>query len=72
MRILKTIDNLDQVRVNPAVFVDRVSDAINQALYDQAADGIVYTPSGDDRWTAELFKTATRTRRSPSPSSWSR
>ena len=58
VRILKTIDNLDQVKVNPAVFVDRVSDAINQALYDQAAEGIVYTPSGDDRWTAELFKSA--------------
>ena len=57
VRILKMIDNLDQVKVNPAVFVDRVSDAINQALYDQTAAGIVYTPSGDDRWTAELFKT---------------
>lgn len=57
VRILKAIDNLDQVKVNPAVFVDRVSEAINQALYDQAAEGIVYTP-GDDRWTAELFKSA--------------
>lgn len=55
VRILKTIDNLDQVKVNPAVFIDRVSDAINEATYEQAADGIVYTPSGDDRWTAENF-----------------
>jgi type III restriction enzyme len=58
VRILKAIDNLDQVKVNPAVFIDRVGDAINQALYDQAAQGIVYSPSGDDRWTAELFKSA--------------
>jgi type III restriction enzyme len=58
VRILKTIDNLDQVKVNPAVFVDRVGDAINQALYDQATEGIVYTPSGGERWTAELFKSS--------------
>ena len=58
VRILRTIDNLDQVKVNPAVFVDRVGDAINQALYDQAAEGIVYVPSGNDRWRAELFMSA--------------
>ena len=58
VRILKAIDNLDQVKLNPAVFIDRVGDAIDQALYDQAAEGIVYSPSGDDRWTAELFETA--------------
>ena len=34
------------MKVNPAVFIDRVGDAINQALYDQAAEGIVYTPIG--------------------------
>lgn len=58
VRILRTIDGLEQVKVNPAVFIDRVGDAINQALYDQAAEGIVYSPSGNDRWTAELFKEA--------------
>ena len=52
MRILRTIDNLDQVKVNPAVFVDRVGEAINQALYDQAAEGIVYTPTGE-HWPAD-------------------
>ena len=32
--------------MNPAVFIDQVGDAINQALYDQVAEGIVYTPVG--------------------------
>lgn len=58
VRILKEIDNLDQVKVNPSVFIDRVEAAINQALYNGVAKGIVYTPVGNERWSAELFKTA--------------
>lgn len=58
VRILKEIDNLDQVKMNPSVFIDRVEAAMNEALYDQVAKGIVYTPTGDDRWTADLFKDA--------------
>ncbi|OBG34920.1 DEAD/DEAH box helicase family protein [Mycolicibacter heraklionensis] len=59
VRILNEIDNLDQVKVNPAVFIDRVGAAINEALYDTVAEGgIVYTPQGDERWSAELFRTA--------------
>lgn len=58
VRVLKQIDNLDQVRVNPSVFVDNVEAAINQALYSEVAKGIVYRPKGDERWSAELFRTA--------------
>ncbi len=58
VRILTEIDNLNQVKVNPSVFIDRVEAAINQALYDRVAKGIVYTPKGDERWSAELFVTA--------------
>jgi type III restriction enzyme len=58
VRILKNIDNLDQVRVNPSVFIDNVEAAINRALYNEIAKGIVYTPKGDARWSAELFKAA--------------
>ncbi|OBK86375.1 hypothetical protein A5648_05935 [Mycolicibacter sinensis] len=59
VRILKEIDNLDQVKANPAVFIDRVAAAINQALYNTVTkDGIQYTLKGDERWSAELFATA--------------
>ena len=55
VRILKEIDNLDQVKVNPSVFIDRVAAAMNEALYNQVADGIVYTPE-DDIWGASVFE----------------
>jgi len=58
VRILKEIDVLDQVKVNPSVFIDNVEAAINQALYNEVAKGIVYTPLGNERWSAELFRTA--------------
>lgn len=58
VRILKAIDNLEQVKVNPSVFIDNVESAINQALYNEVAKGIIYMPKGDERWSAELFKTA--------------
>jgi type III restriction enzyme len=57
VRILTEIDNLDQVKVNPSVFIDKVEAAIKQALYNEVAKGIVYTPRGNERWSAELFKT---------------
>jgi type III restriction enzyme len=57
VRILRTIDNPEQVTLNPSVFIDRVAAAMNAALYDQVADGIVYTPDGE-QWTAEQFKAA--------------
>lgn len=58
IRILKAIDDLDQVKTNPSVFVDQVEAAVNQALYSEVAKGIVYTPNGNQRWSAELFRTA--------------
>lgn len=58
VRILTEIDNRNQVKVNPAVFTDKVEAAINQALYNEVAKGIVYRPKGNERWSAELFKTA--------------
>jgi type III restriction enzyme len=53
--ILRTIENLDQAMVNPSVFIDRVAGSMNDALYDQVADGIVYTPDGPG-WNASVFK----------------
>jgi type III restriction enzyme len=58
VRILKEIDNLDQVKVNPSVFIDQVEGAINQALYSEVAKGIVYMPVGRERWSVELFKSS--------------
>jgi type III restriction enzyme len=58
VRILTEIDNLDQVKLNPAVFIDKVEAAMNEALYSEVAQGIVYTPKGNERWSADLFKTA--------------
>lgn len=54
VRILKNCNRLDQLPVNPSVFMDQVEHAIKEALYDQVAHSIVYTPVGD-RWSAELF-----------------
>jgi type III restriction enzyme len=55
VRILKECDRLEDVKVNAAVFLDQVAEAINQALYDQLADGIVYSRSGGS-WSAELIR----------------
>jgi type III restriction enzyme len=56
VRILRAIANLDQVKVNPSLFIDKVAGAMNEALYDQVADGIVYTPD-EDGWKASVFET---------------
>jgi type III restriction enzyme len=56
VRILQEISNLDQVEINPSVFADRAAAAMNEALYEQVTDGIVYEPDGED-WSASLFKT---------------
>ena len=55
IRILTEIDNLDQVKLNPSVFIDQVERAMKEALYAHEAEGIVYRPTGD-AWRAELFK----------------
>lgn len=55
VRILRDCDRLDQVKINPAVFIDEVANAISQALYNQLTDGIVYRPAGP-AWSANLFR----------------
>ena len=56
VKILKQCDRLDDVKVNPSVFIDRVAGAMNHALYEQVAHGIVYSPRPGDRWDAELIE----------------
>lgn len=56
VKILKHCDRLDDVKVNPSVFVDQVTDAMNHALYAQVANGIVYSPKPGERWDAELIE----------------
>lgn len=55
VRILRECDRLDQVALNPAVFVDEVAESINHALYSQLTDGIVYEPAGES-WSVDLFR----------------
>jgi type III restriction enzyme len=55
VRILKESERLDEVKVNPSVFIDRVAQAMNEALYDQVSEGIVYRPLDGERWEARLF-----------------
>lgn len=55
VRILKECDKLDQVKTNPSVFIDRVAAAMNQAVYNQVVDGIVYCPVEGQRWEAKRF-----------------
>jgi type III restriction enzyme len=54
-KILTDSGRLEEVRINPSAFLDVVTAAINQALYDQLADNITYTPLNGDRWEAEQF-----------------
>lgn len=56
VHILKQCGRLGDVKVNPSVFIDRVADAMNHALFEQVADGIVYSPTPGDRWDAELIE----------------
>lgn len=56
VRILNECSRLDEVKVNPSVFIDQVVEAMNDALYNAVADGIVYTPTGE-RWVAKNFET---------------
>lgn len=55
VRILRECSRLDDVRINPAVFLDQVTDAINSALYAQLAEGIVYKQR-DDAWSMDLIR----------------
>ena len=54
-KILTESGRLEDVRINPSAFLDGVTVAINEALYEQLADNITYTPVNGDRWEAEQF-----------------
>ena len=56
VQILKKCDRLADVKINPSVFIDRVADAMNRALYEQVANGIVYSPQPGQRWDAALIE----------------
>jgi type III restriction enzyme len=56
VNILKRCDRLEDVKVNPSVFIDRVADAMNHALYEQVASGIVYSRRHGEQWDAELIE----------------
>lgn len=56
VNILKKCDQLEQVIANPSVFIDRVAEAMNHALYQQVAGGIVYSTKAGERWDAELIE----------------
>lgn len=55
VRILKGCDRLEDVKANPAVFIDQVTDAISRALFDLVAEDITYQPTGE-AWPADLVK----------------
>ena len=54
-RILGDCDRLSEARNNPAVFIDQVVQALDDALFEQIALGIVYHPTGE-RWRAERLE----------------
>jgi type III restriction enzyme len=55
VRILRGCDKLDQIAVNPSVFIDRAADAMNRAVYSQVAAGISYHPIDGEMWDANRF-----------------
>ncbi|MXW42059.1 MAG: DEAD/DEAH box helicase [Acidimicrobiia bacterium] len=55
VRILRGCDRLNDVKSNPAVFMDQVTDCMNRALYEELTEDIEYTPSGES-WPASLFR----------------
>ncbi len=55
VRILKSCDRLSEVKVNPAVFIDQVTDAVIRAFYNRVAGEITYEPTGAT-WSADLIE----------------
>jgi len=55
VRILKGCGRLDDVKANPAVFIDQVAECMNRALYSELSETIEYTPSGDSL-PASMFR----------------
>lgn len=55
VRILQGCDRLNEVKSNPAVFIDQVTDCMNRALYEELTEEIEYTPSGKS-WPVSMFR----------------
>lgn len=55
VRILQGCHRLNDVKSNPAVFIDQVTECMNSALYEELTDAIEYTSSGES-WPASLFR----------------
>ena len=55
IKIIRDSGRLEEVRQNPSVWLDHVTEAISNALYDQLADNIRYAPHGEERWAAEEY-----------------
>jgi type III restriction enzyme len=55
VRVLKNCGRLEEVKANPAVFIDQVADCINRALYEELAEDIEYMPTGKS-WPASTFR----------------
>ena len=55
IKIVRDSGRLEEVRQNPSVWLDRVTAAMNDALYDQLADNVHYIPQGEERWDATEY-----------------
>lgn len=53
--ILKDSGRLEEVRLNPSVFLDQVAAAMSDALYEQLADNVEYSPIAGKRWEASEY-----------------
>lgn len=58
-KVLVDSDRLDDLRLNPAAFIDQAADAINRAKTEALVDGIRYQRIGDQGFYAqELFESS--------------
>ena len=55
VRILKGCSRVDDVKANPAVFIDQVADCMSRALWGELSETIEYTPSGES-WEPAMFR----------------
>lgn len=55
VRILKGCERLEEVKSNPAVFIDQVADCMNRALYEELTKDTEYAPTGES-WLASNFR----------------
>ncbi len=53
--ILKSCDRLEEVKANPAVFIDQVAACMNRALYEELTKDTEYAATGES-WPASNFR----------------